>query len=189
MSGEANKPERFIEHLEPLKASLEAYARRGLNRPEEVADALQSAVENAYRDFDLYVEGTNFRAWIFRYVNFEILARNRASRPEPLTGEPHEECSWEQVVQERTFEALLAHSDEVLDQCEDALADAIRHLPPAERATLLLRAIGEFKYREIAEILELPVGTVMSHLARSRVRLRRRLVDLGRQRGILPDDG
>jgi RNA polymerase sigma-70 factor (ECF subfamily) len=65
------------------------------------------------------------------------------------------------------------------------LAQAVRELAPVERAVLLLQAIGEFKYREIAEILQVPIGTVMSTLARSRLRLRQRLVQYGEEHGLL----
>lgn len=55
-----------MRHLEPLQASLEAYCRRLLSEPHAIADVLQSAVANAYRNFDRYAEGTDFRAWILR---------------------------------------------------------------------------------------------------------------------------
>ena len=58
-------------------------------------------------------------------------------------------------------------------------------LPALERAALLLQALGEFKYREIAAILQVPIGTVMSGLARCRLRLRRQLIEYGKKRGLL----
>ncbi|MEJ7639070.1 MAG: sigma factor, partial [Singulisphaera sp.] len=68
---ERTKPENFLRHLEPLRGALEAYCRRSLHDPGAVGDVLQAAVANAFRDFHRYVEGTNFRAWIFRYLNGE----------------------------------------------------------------------------------------------------------------------
>src|SRR5262249_53757943 len=95
------------------------------------------------------------------------------------------EDAWELVLDEPLFKVLLDDPEAVLDQCDAIMAQALRELAPLERAVLLLQAIGEFKYREIADILQVPIGTVMSSLARCRVRLRQRLVEHGEARGLL----
>jgi RNA polymerase sigma-70 factor (ECF subfamily) len=177
-----------MRHLEPLQGAVEAYCRRSLHDPNAVRDVLQSAIATAYRDFHLYVESTNFRAWIFRYAHLEIWNSNRKyarTRHEELPADLTVEDAWQLAVDEPPFKVLLEDPDAVLDQCDAALAEAVRALAPLERAVLLLHAIGEFKYREIAEILQAPIGTVMSTLARSRVRLRQRLVRCGEERGLL----
>lgn len=188
MGGEATRAESFLRHLEPLQGALEAYCRRSLHDPEGMGDVLQAAVGNAYRDFHLYAQGTNFRAWIFRYVTGELLNRNRKhdrSRHRALTTEPLVEETWRMAVDEPLAEVLRDDPEVVLDHCDEVLAEAVRDLAPLERAVLLLRAIGEFKYREMAEILEVPLGTVMSALSRGRLRLRHQLVDYGREYGLL----
>jgi RNA polymerase sigma factor (sigma-70 family) len=81
---------------------------------------------------------------------------------------------------------LLEEPDLVLDRCDDALAGAVHELPDLQRSIFLLRSIGEFKYAEIAEILEIPIGTVMGLLSRSRERLRRQLLEYARSHGLLP---
>lgn len=171
-------------HLEPLQGALEAYCRRNLHDPNSVADVLQSVVANAYRDFDLYTAGTNFRAWIFHYLHLELLGRNRRdarTRHAPLPMQLASPEASDAALRERDFEILKECPESVLDHCDETLAAAVRDLPPPERAVFLLRALGEFKYREIAEILEIPLGTVMSHLSRGRARLRERLADSCRQ--------
>jgi RNA polymerase sigma-70 factor (ECF subfamily) len=182
------KAEKFMRHLEPLQGALEAYCRRSLHDPNPVRDVLQSAVANAYRDFHLYVEGTNFRAWMFRYVHLETLNSNRKhsrTRHQELPVELPVEDAWQLALNEPLFKVLLDDPDAVLDQCDAALAQAIRELAPLERAVLLLQAVGEFKYREIADIVQVPIGTVMSTLARSRACLRERLVQYGEEHGLL----
>lgn len=182
------KTENFIRHLEPLQGALEAYCRRSLNDPSSLRDVLQSAVANAYRDFHLYVEGTNFRAWIFRFVHLEMLNCNRKfarTRHAELPADLSVDDVWQLALDEPLFKVLLDDPDAVLDQCDAALAQAVREMAPLDRAVLLLQAIGEFKYREIAEILQVPIGTVMSTLARCRLRLRQRLVQCGEERGLL----
>jgi RNA polymerase sigma-70 factor (ECF subfamily) len=182
------KAENFMRHLEPLQGALEAYCRRSVHDPNVVRDVLQSAVTNAYRDFHLYVEGTNFRAWIFRYAHLGTLNSNRKharTRHQGLPVDLSVEDAWQLALDEPLFKVLIDDPDAVLEQCDAALAQAVRELAPLECAVLLLQAIGEFKYREIAEILEVPIGTVMSTLARSRVRLRQQLVHFGEEHGLL----
>ena len=188
MSSGQKKAENFMRHLDPLQGALEAYCRRLLHDPNELRDVLQSAITSAYRDFQLYVEGTNFRAWVFGYVHLEILITNRKlarDRHEDLPADLSVEEIWQLTLDEPLFKTLLDDPDHVLDRCDEALAAAVRELDALERATLLLVAIGEFKYREIAEILKVPIGTVMSTLARSRLRLRQRLVHFAQESGLL----
>jgi len=185
--GATDKGEQFVRHLEPLQGALEAYCRRSLRDPGEVRDVLQSAIANALRDFHLYAEGTNFRAWIFRFVNYEILNRNRAFRRHRAAEWPAEPTREPQLPQfdDADYQALLREPDRILDHCDDALASAVRELPELERQILLLRAIAGLAYREIAEVLDVPLGTVMSYLSRGRERVRSKLVEFGRQRGLL----
>lgn len=177
-----------MRHLEPLQAPLETYCRRLLSEPAAIADVLQSALANAYRDFDRYSEGTDFRAWIFRYVHLEILNANRKSarlrHMEPAPEVPVEDI-WQLALNEPLVKVLLDDPEPILDQCDAAVSEAVRDLPSLERAVLLLHTIGEFKYREMAEILQVPIGTVMSALARSRSRLRERLLNYAEKQGLL----
>jgi RNA polymerase sigma-70 factor (ECF subfamily) len=181
---------RFLQHLEPLQAALEAYCRRSVKDPNAVEDVLQEAIGTAYRNFHLYAEGTNFRAWIFRYLNLTIHAGNRSyqrERCEALSAEPPIEDVWEQAIDEPLIGLLLERPDEVLKNCDDVLATAVAELSPLERSVLLLRAIGQFKNREMSDILEVPMGTVMSAVSRGRTRLRMRLAEYARDRNLLPN--
>lgn len=179
---------RFLRHLEPLKAALEAYCRRCVHDPNAVEDVLQEAIGTAYRDFHLYAEGTNFRAWIFRYVNLTIHTGNRSyhrQRSEALADEPMVDGGWDLEVDDSLIDLLLERPDELLRDCDDALAAAIGDLGSLERSALLLRAIGQFHTREMAEILDVPMGTVMSAVSRARTRLRLRLAEYARQNNLL----
>jgi RNA polymerase sigma-70 factor, ECF subfamily len=192
LGDKASKADRFLEHLEPLRGPLEGFCRRALWDPGAVPDVLQSAVANAYRDFHLYAQGTNFRAWIFAYVHREVLnANRRARRTRHAELPPELEAGGPAALEpdRRLEELLLDDPERVLDECDEALAEMVRGLPPRERAALLLQAVGGFKYREIAEILRGPVGTVMSSLARCQARLRRQLAEFGQARGLLRPEG
>ena len=184
----SSKAERFLQRLTPLQAALEAYCRRSLRDSSAVEDVLQNTVSKTFRDFHLYAEGTNFRAWVFKYLNLEIYAGNRQfqrRRHQSLPEEPSADEAWEMALNEPLFESLLENPEAVLDHCDESLAGAVADLKPLERSVLLLRAVGEFKYREIADILEVPIGTVMSSLARGRRRVRQRLVEFGEEQGWL----
>lgn len=187
MSGRTNKTERFLQHLEPLQPALEAYARRSLNDSNAIEDALQNAVANAFRDFHLYVENTNFRAWVFRYLTLEIRNWNRrrwSTASEGSSETATTSSSWETALGESAWSAILDAPEVVLEKCDDEVAAAIEDLPPVEQSILLLRAVGDFKYREIAEVLEIPVGSVMGYLGRARAALRARLADYCRKHRV-----
>jgi RNA polymerase sigma-70 factor (ECF subfamily) len=185
-----DKTERFLKHLEPLQEPLAAFCRRSLCNRSDVTDVLQSAVASAFRDFDLYAEGTNFRAWMFRYVSYEVLNRNRAvtrRREVELPREvPDTRATPGLFNADDSMGRMLEEPELVLDQCDDALAEALLELSDLERNIFLLRSIGDFKYREVAAILEVPIGTVMGLLSRSRERLRHRLLDYAKTHGWLP---
>jgi RNA polymerase sigma-70 factor (ECF subfamily) len=178
----------FLKHLKPLQGALEAYCRRSVYRSAEAEDILQNAVMKAFRDFDRYAEGTSFRAWIFKYLTTEILAGNRSIRRhayEPLSIEPAVESIDVMRLDPPTPQRLLDAPQVALDQCDDVLAAAVWELRPLERSSLLLYAIGDFKYREIAEILEVPMGTVMSHLSRARQGIRERLAEWSHEHNLI----
>jgi RNA polymerase sigma-70 factor (ECF subfamily) len=186
-SGRA-KAETFLRHLQPLQGPLEAYCRRSLWDRNATADVLQSAVANAFRDFHLYAEGSNFRAWMFQYAHLEVLNSNRKHRRDrhkELPADLSVEETWQPARDEALSRVLLEDPDPLLDRCDEALAAALRGLTAIERSVFLLRAVGDFTYREIAEIVAIPLGTVMSSLSRARLRLREKLVRYGEENGLL----
>ncbi len=180
------KAERFVAHLEPIQHQLAVYCSRELNLSDETADVLQSAIANAFRDFDKYSEGTNFRAWMFRYVTLETLNRNRAvSRLPSGLDEQHLSETGTLDFESFRLETLLDDPEAVLDHCDTVVAQGVGELTEQERKIFLLRAVGDFRYREIAEILDIPMGTVMGLLSRARTQLRSKLLDYARQHGLL----
>ncbi|MCA9010557.1 MAG: RNA polymerase sigma factor, partial [Planctomycetaceae bacterium] len=157
-----NNSTDFAELLQPVYGQLQVFCRRSLRCSEDTADVLQAALLTAYGHFDQFQRDSNFRAWIFRYVTFEILNANRARLREPL------QLDTEVIVDQQTHRECLATWPELPDFSsmlgewfDDSVRCAVLELTENERSILLLRAIGEFRYREISEILGLPEGTVM----------------------------
>jgi RNA polymerase sigma-70 factor, ECF subfamily len=185
LSRSDDKNVAFLELLLPLQRSLEVYCRRMLRDPSHVEDVLQSAIMEAFARFDRYAEGTNFRAWIFRFVTLELFNRNRKREPTPF-GEGLDNIPG-QPAQDISDDALAGLPDNpgpLMEHFEDQVVDALWQLTTAERAVLLLRAIGEFSYHEIHNILAIPVGSVIGYLSRSRKKMRQLLADYSAQCGL-----
>ncbi|MGD0536301.1 MAG: sigma-70 family RNA polymerase sigma factor [Verrucomicrobiota bacterium] len=167
--------DRFLALLEPIERDLERYSRRLIWEPQEAPDALQNAVLRAFAAFDRYHEDASFRAWMFRILTNEVFALNRKHariarhefqlEPEELEGLVGTALDGEEGGAMPTPEALA-------ERMEPELAAALRTLTDAERAVLLLRALGDLRYREIAVSLDMPLGSVMGHLARARLKTR-----------------
>jgi RNA polymerase sigma-70 factor (ECF subfamily) len=152
-----------------------------------VEDVIQSAISKAFQKFDRFSEGTDFKAWIFRFVTLEILNQNRKSTLAWQSEFPADlpvEDSWELLAASDTFDAMLENPDVVLEQLDDVLVAALERLTVPERAVLLLRAVGDFSYKEIHELLGIPLGSVIGYLSRARYKLRHSLAAYAAERGL-----
>jgi len=166
----------FTELLEPLRERLYRFARHLSWDRSGGEDLLQDAVMTAWRKFGDYKRGTNFRAWIFQITANIAANRNRSFARrnkrqvavETLDYAPDARSRWADL-------SVLDGQEAVLDNVADWLAAALRELPAVRRAAFLLRVVEGFRYREIAEFLDIPIGTVMSHLARARKALQETL--------------
>lgn len=177
-------PDRFLALLKPIERDLETYARRLVWDLADAPDALQNAVMRGFAAFDRYHEDASFRAWMFKILTREAFALNRKHariarhefqlEPEDLANLPFG-LSPEASVERQLSPAEL---DDLLDE---QLAAGLKTLTEAERAVLLLRAVGELRYREISESLEIPMGSVMGHLARARQKMRALLTRAARR--------
>jgi RNA polymerase sigma-70 factor (ECF subfamily) len=171
----ANDADRFLTLLKPIQHELELYCRRLIWEPQEAVDALQNAVMRAVAAFDRYRPEASFRAWIFKILTHEAFALNRKHariarhefqlEPEELEGLPDLERPLHDTARTVSPQAL----NELL---EPTLKAALRTLTDTERAVLLLRAIADLRYREIADSLNIPVGSVMGNLSRARQKMR-----------------
>ena len=171
----ASTADCFLALLKPIERDLETYGRRLVWQPQDAPDAIQNAVLRAFAAFDRYHEDASFRAWMFKILTHEAFALNRKHAriarhefqldPEELAGLPFDGPPDGGRSQMLTPEAL----NETLDQ---DLVAGLKTLTDNERAVLLLRAIGDLRYREIAESLDIPLGSVMGNLARARQKMR-----------------
>lgn len=176
--GTAGRDE-FLDAIEAHRHEFFRFILRNVWDSGLAEDVFSQAVLAAYENRDRYTPGTNFRAWMYRILANKCFVANR----ETMRGGDALESDATQAA-DRTPDAL-DHPDAVLDQCGDEVFRAMRALSTAQRTCLLLRAVERFSYQEIAEILEIPVGTVMTHLARGRKKLREELVEYAHKQGVI----
>jgi RNA polymerase sigma-70 factor, ECF subfamily len=156
--------ELFEEMAMPLFDPLYNFARWLAGDRDEAEDLVQETYAKALRGFASFEQGTNFRAWMFRILrNTFLTSRTGLKATVPLDDEE----SPVTPVDRATPESILLGN---LDQL--VLRDSIAELPIAYREVLLLCDVEEMSYREIAEALTVPIGTVMSRLSRARAALR-----------------
>jgi RNA polymerase sigma-70 factor, ECF subfamily len=156
--------ERFEALALPLFDSLYNYARWLARDASEAEDLVQETYLKALRGFDSFGAGTNFRAWIYRILRNTFLTSRSGLRAQ-AESVPIEEDT---LIEENTPESVFM---QLVDA--QALENAIRELPLPFREVLLLCDVENMRYKEIAETLSIPVGTVTSRLLRARAKLRK----------------
>jgi RNA polymerase sigma-70 factor, ECF subfamily len=180
--------ERFQRDALPLLDSLYGAALRMTRNPADAEDLVQETMLRAYRAFDTFEPGTNLKAWLFRILTNAYINVYRKRRREP------QKVSQDEVEEFDLYRELKDHDpsfDEtpetiVLDNLVDSdILEAIEDLPEQFRLAVVLSDIEDFSYAEMAEIMDVPLGTVMSRLHRGRRALRKRLWELARERGIV----
>jgi RNA polymerase sigma-70 factor (ECF subfamily) len=162
----------------PLFDALYNFARWLARDQSEAEDLVQEAFAKALRGFASFETGTDFRAWMFRIVRNTFLTSRtglQAKLTVPLDPEDEESAA----VESQTPETLALAS-----ATREALQQALDQLPIAYREVILLCDVEEMKYQEIAEVLSVPIGTVMSRIARGRRLLRAMLAGERGERSV-----
>ena len=180
--------ERFTRDTAPLLDSLYASALRMTRNPADAEDLVQETMLRAYRSFDRFEPGTNLKAWLFRimtnaYIN---IYRKRQREPQQVSSDEVEDFDLYQELKSHDPQFEATPENIVLDRLLDSdIIDAIEDLPEQFRLAVILSDIEGFTYAEMAEIMDVPMGTVMSRLHRGRKALQKRLFNLARDRGIV----
>src|SRR3954468_1847073 len=181
----------FIEQAMPFMDNLYSAAMRMTRNPADAEDLVQETYLKAYRGFGSFQEGTNLKAWLYRILTNTFINSYRSKKRRP---EQTELDDVEDLYLYRRLGGLEAAAagrsaeEEVLDHITDSeVKDAIESLPEQFRMAVLLADVEGFSYKEIAEILDIPIGTVMSRLHRGRRALQKRLYEFGQQRGLVDE--
>jgi RNA polymerase sigma-70 factor (ECF subfamily) len=178
---------RFERDVLPLLSSLYGAALRMTRNPADAEDLVQDTYLRAFRGFAGFEEGTNLKAWLYRILTNSYINTYRKKQREPqIVDGPDDADDW------FLFDRLGGRSvegsaeEEVLDRIPDAdVKAALESLPENFRMPVLLADVEGFSYKEIAEIMDTPIGTVMSRLHRGRKALEKALWQTAKERGLI----
>ena len=183
--GAADSTDEFLDKIETHKDEFYRFIRRTVWDQSSVEDVFSSAVLAVYENSHKYTPGTNFRAWMFRILLNKCFVVNRETKrlPEPLDRAENKSVA---VAKPTEHWDVLNDPMKILDACGDEVYQAFGKLSMAQRACIMLKGVERFTYQEISDTLEIPVGTVMTHLSRGRAKLRKLLADYAMKMRIIP---
>jgi len=183
-------PATFADQAMPYMSALYGAALRMTRNPTDAEDLVQETYLRAYRGFGGFREGTNLKAWLYKILTNTYINIYRAKKRRPDQVDLDEMPEFSLYRQIGGLEAVAADATpetEVLAGIpDDEVKAALESLPEQFRMAVILCDIEEFSYKEIADILDIPIGTVMSRIHRGRKLLQKRLWDYAAERGLLP---
>ncbi len=190
MAEDRKKQNEFSKAIEPHLTSLYNTALRMTRNQHDAEDLVQDTLFKAFRAIDQFKKDTNFRAWIFRILINTFITGYRKSIKEPqkISFDDLEEFYLFKRLDETTELQEVSKDDFLENIFDDDIKSALESLPYQFRLVVLLCDVEGFSYNEIAEIIDAPLGTVMSRLYRGRKLLQRYLWDYAKQRGYIGDD-
>lgn len=172
----------FEEQVLPHFDALYRYAMRLTRNERNAEDLVQETIVKAMSNFEKF-DGRYLKAWLFKILYHQFVNEYRRSQRRTLLTD-HE---WDQWASENEEALELENPEEILQRTEmqDSIKNALNEIQADFRAPVVLADLEGFSYKEIAEILDVPIGTVMSRLYRGRKLLRKELRSLAEQRGIV----
>ncbi|MFM1791460.1 MAG: polymerase subfamily sigma factor [Actinomycetota bacterium] len=157
----------------------------------DAEDLVQETYMKAWRAYDSYEEGTNLRAWLFRIMTNTYINKYNAKmrRPTETELDDVEELYLYRRLGTIDQSRMSASAEDQMMELftDDEVKNAIEELPEAFRMPLLLSDVDGFSYKEIAEMLDVPIGTVMSRLHRGRKAMQKRLYEFAKERGLVDE--
>jgi RNA polymerase sigma-70 factor (ECF subfamily) len=178
----------FAEQAMPLMDSLYSGALRMTRNPADADDLVQETYLRAYRGFGGFQEGTNLKAWMYRILTNTYINAYRAKQRRPDEtdlGEVEDLYLYRRLGGLEAARSGRSAEDELMDTFSEAeVKQAIEDLPENFRMAVLLADVEGFSYKEIAEILDIPIGTVMSRLHRGRKALQKALYEYAVTHGL-----
>jgi RNA polymerase sigma-70 factor (ECF subfamily) len=180
--------ERFEREVLPLLPNLFSAALRMTRNPADAEDLVQETYLRAYRGFSGFEEGTNLRAWMYRILTNTFINSYRKKQREPVTVQEDDLDEW--YLFDKLGESGVepsAEAEVIRSMPDEDVQKALEALPEGFRLAVLLADVEGFSYKEIAQILGIPIGTVMSRLHRGRRALEKALWEKVRERGLVSD--
>lgn len=181
---------RFEEDALPLLDQLYGAALRMTRNPADAQDLVQDAYIKAFQSFRSFKPGTNLKAWMYRILTNTYINEYRKQQRRPHESSAEEMTDWQQAdALSHTPDGLASAEVEALKRIPDQrISDALMDISEDYRMVVYYADIEGLAYKEIAEILDIPMGTVMSRLHRGRKALRKKLKDVAAEHGIGVED-
>jgi len=178
----------FADQAMEFAPQLYSAALRMTRNQADAEDLVQETYLRAYRSFHTFQEGTNLRAWLFRILTNAYINSYRAKQRRPIEsdlGEIEDLYLYRRLGSMEAAAASQSAEEQFLDLfTDDEVKQALEDLPENFRLPVLLADVQGFSYKEIAEMMEIPIGTVMSRLHRGRKAMQRALYDFAEARGL-----
>ena len=182
----AERKKRFERDALQYMNQLYAAAMRYTKNPEDAQDLVQDTYAKAYTSFHQFEPGTNLKAWLYRVLTTTFINTYRKDQRRPQTSDSELEDWQIAKASSHTSDQGKSTEDVVLENLPDSdIKNALAEIPEEFRMAVFLADVEGFSYKEIAEIVGVPAGTVMSRLHRGRKQLREKLTDYARERGYV----
>lgn len=184
---ELQKQEDFEEEIVPHLDAMYNFALRLTSDPSDAEDLVQDTIVKAFRFFSSYEKGTNAKAWLFRILKNSYINNYRKQSKQPNQVDYDEVSSFYETIRADRTDTSDLEDKMFRDLIDDDISQALEELPEDFRTVVLLCDVEGFTYEEIANMLDVPIGTIRSRLHRGRNLLKAQLKEYAEKRGYKED--
>ncbi len=184
---EIKKQQDFNEEIIPHLDALYNFGLRLTSDPNDAEDLVQDTIVKAYRFFNSYEKGTNAKAWLFRILKNSYINNYRKQSKKPQEVDYDEVATFYETVRAERTESSDLEDKMFRELIDDDLSKALDSIPEDFRTVVLLCDVEDFTYEEIANMLDVPIGTIRSRLHRGRNLLKTQLMEYAARRGYAQD--